>query len=177
MDDIREVRDASQTILHGDGSLQSTVLYVDGDSFFQSSCLDGYGSLQSADLHGGGLFKSTVRHSDGDSLFRASSLHVDDGGSFEFTAQEEDGDGVVPVTLSTYCCNPTLVSQVSYSVAAIDVGTHAMSDDIPTYGSVHGLSGLDSEEDMMIDESLDREFFELDDYDYDEKFNDKLLLL
>ena len=176
-DDIREVRDASQTILHGDGSLQSTVLYVDGDSFFQSSCLDGYGSLQSADLHGGGLFKSTVRHSDGDSLFRASSLHVDDGGSFEFTAQEEDGDGVVPVTLSTYCCNPTLVSQVSYSVAAIDVGTHAMSDDIPTYGSVHGLSGLDSEEDMMIDESLDREFFELDDYDYDEKFNDKLLLL
>ena len=81
------------------------------------------------------------------------------------------------VNVATYACN-SVGSSDNYSIAAIDIGTHATA----IYDAASSSFHVDTEiavDDTMLDDDLDTMFFEIEDNNdkYDDIFDDILLLL
>ena len=94
-----------------------------------------------------------------DELLRSPTLHVSSVGD---------------CCVASYACNSVQGSSVDRMDLSVNIGTHAMPDGCELSVADHGVPV--EYEDEMINDKLDNQFFDID-YDYDDMFNDKLLLL
>ena len=76
--------------------------------------------------------------------------------------------------VASYACNSVQGSSVDRMDLSVNIGTHAMPDGCELSVADHGVPV--EYEDEMINDKLDNQFFDID-YDYDDMYNDKLLLL